>query len=193
MKIYKEQDVCIYSCAIFFLFVLVQDHLYLMKATTPRFFSNTTARYPHKFLHRLNLHLSISSSCIPTLTHLLVSAPPTCPWLWWESSKRLPQLWPARIDRLSTPLLPLAIGYLPPPGKWRPRCFLCRLQPVSTARLGALFISVNICSPKPLYSNSSERRPLLYLLFSSFSSLLSSLLEVELLFLCVYKSNKRAL
>ena len=84
-------------------------------------------------------------------------------------------------------------GYLPPPGKWRPRCFLCRLQPVSTARLGALFISVNICSPKPLYSNSSEHRPLLYLLFSSFSSLLSSLLEVELLFLCVYKSNKRAL
>ena len=134
-----------------------------------------------------------SSSCIPTLTHLLVSAPPTCPWLWWESSKRLPQLWPARIDRLSTPLLPLAIGYLPPPGKWRPRCFLCRLQPVSTARLGALFISVNICSPKPLYSNSSEHRPLLYLLFSSFSSLLSSLHEVELLFLCVYKSNKRAL
>ena len=32
-----------------FLFVLVQDHLYLMKATTPRFFSNTTARYPINF------------------------------------------------------------------------------------------------------------------------------------------------
>ena len=101
--------------------LLVQAHLYLMKETRPKSSSNTTVRSPYKFIR--GLHLYLFPPLVLRPLHISTSLLPRRPWLWWESSKRPPQLWSVQIDGLSTQPLPLAISYLPSPGKWRPHCF----------------------------------------------------------------------